>query len=75
MEQNAAGLTISFVDKEHRAAYLEYDGCSITLNFAKEPNPEVKDFLKDVLIGSVIDRTKESHNCVNARGERRCRQG
>lgn len=64
MEQKKSGLTISFIDKEHRAAYMEYDGCSITLNFSKQPNPGIKDSLKKVLIASMINRTKESHNCV-----------
>ena len=55
MEQEKAGLTISFIDKERRTAY-----------FAKQPNPEVKNFLKEVLIGSVLNHTKESQNCVSA---------
>lgn len=60
MDQKKASLSISFVDKEHRAAYLEYDGCPITLSFSKQPNSEIKDCLKEVLIGSIISHTKES---------------
>lgn len=64
MEQNKTGLQISFIDKEHRAAYLEYEGCSITLDFAKEPNAEVKGILKDVLIDSILHSQTDSHNCL-----------
>lgn len=66
MDQRKAGLTISFIDKERRAAYMEYDGCSITLDFSKQPNHEIKDSLKEILIGSMLNHTKESHNCVRA---------
>lgn len=66
MEQKKASLTISFIDQEHRAAYMEYDGCSITLNFSKQPNPGIRDSLKEVLIGSMLNHTKESQNCVSA---------
>lgn len=59
MDQKKAGLTISFIDRERRAAYMEYDGCSITLNFTKQPNPEIRDFLKEVLITSMINRIEE----------------
>lgn len=66
MEQKKAGLTISFIDKERRTAYMEYDGCPITLSFTKQSNPEVKDLLKEVLIGSMLNHAKESQNCVSA---------
>jgi hypothetical protein len=65
MDEKQSGLTITFIDRERRAAYLEYNGCSITLNFSKERNPEIKDSLKEILIGSVIDRTKQSQNCTD----------
>jgi hypothetical protein len=65
MDEKQSGLTITFIDKGHRAAYMEYNGCSITLNFSKERNPEIKDSLKEVLIGSVIHHTKQSQNCID----------
>ena len=66
MEQGKSGLKISFIDKERRAAYLEYEGCSITLNFAREPNTELKGIMKDVLIGSMLHTPTDSHNCLSA---------
>jgi hypothetical protein len=65
MNQEKTGLTITFIDRAHRAAYMEYDGCSITLNFAKEWNTGIRDSLKEVLIGSIINHAKQSQNCVN----------
>jgi hypothetical protein len=64
MDEKKSELTITFIDKERRAAYMEYNGCSITLNFSKERNPEIKNSLKEVLIGSVIHNTKQSQNCI-----------
>lgn len=64
MGQEKTGLTVSFIDKEHRAVYLEYEGCSITLSFSKQSNHEIKDSLKELLIGSMLEHTKESQNCV-----------
>lgn len=59
MEQSNTGLKISFIDKEHRAAYLEYEGCSITLNFAKQSNSKLKGLLKDILIHSVVEQMQK----------------
>lgn len=64
MDKKSTGLTVAFIDKEHRTAFMEYDGCSIALAFSKQRNPDIRDSLKEVLISSVINQTAESHNCL-----------
>jgi len=73
MDEATNGLTISFIDKDHRAAYMEYDGCSITLSFSKQSNPGIRDTLKEVLIGSMLTESMDSHICGQAKGVRKCR--
>jgi hypothetical protein len=49
MDEKKSELTITFIDKERRAAYMEYNGCSITLNFSKERNPEIQASYSEVM--------------------------
>lgn len=72
MEKKSTGLTVSFIDKERHAVYLDYGGCSIVLAFNKERNDGIRNNLKDILIGSVINQSKESQNCGSVRGVRQC---
>lgn len=58
-------LTVSFIDKEHRAVYMEYDGCSISLAFSKEANNGIRDALKEILIGAMVSNSGKSQNCVS----------
>lgn len=64
MDEKTPSLTVSFIDREHRAAYMEYDGCPITLAFSKQENSGIRESLKEILIGSVLKDTAKSHNCV-----------
>jgi len=73
MDEATNGLTISFVDKDHRAAYMEYEGCPITLSFSKQSNTGIRDTLKEVLIGSMITESMDLHICAEAKGVRKCR--
>lgn len=72
MDKGSNGLTISFIDKDHRSAYMVYEGCSITLSFSKQSNTSIKDTLKEVLISSMITGSVDPHICVQARGVREC---
>ena len=72
MEKKSSGLAVTFVDRERRAIYLEYEGCSIALAFAKERNDRIRSELKDILIGSVINQSESSHDGKCVRGVRKC---
>lgn len=58
-------LTVSFIDRDHRAVYMEYEGCSISLAFSKEANDGIRDTLKDILIGTMVSNSGQSQNCVS----------
>lgn len=63
--KRSSELTVSFIDREHRAVYMEYDGCSIALAFSKEANNGIRDTLKEILIGAIVSNSGKSQNCVS----------